>query len=342
MDAHQRSVARAPKTAEERQAELKATLVRLQDGVESLRSSDGWRAWLEFASRMPVYSLSNQLLIVAQRPAASAVAGYSAWKALGRQVRRGETGIRILAPSTRRVHREGDDTTGPDETTTVVDVREASRRIVTGFRVVSVFDAAQTDGEPLPEPQRPSLLDGHAPQGLWDALAQQVSQAGFALSRAADSCVIGGANGVTDYAARTVKVRADVTDAQAVKTLAHELGHVMLHDPAADAAWAMPCRGVKEVEAESVAFLVTAHAGLDSSDYTFAYVAGWAAGQKPEALGGTAARILDVARTITTRIDGQDPGPGGLSAGAGSPAIAVTRAPRIGIPVARPLGPRVA
>ena len=341
-DAHPRSVAHAPKTAEERQADLEATLTRLQDGVESLRSSDGWRAWLEFASRMPSYSLNNQLLIVAQRPNASAVAGYTAWKAVGRQVRRGETGIRILAPSTRRVHLEGDDSTGPGQATAAGDVREASRRIVTGFRVVFVFDAAQTDGDPLPEPQRPLLLAGQAPQGLWDALADQVSRAGFALGRVADASVIGGANGVTDFAARTVKVRADVTDAQAVKTLAHELGHVMLHDPAADQAWAMPCRGVKEVEAESVAFLVTAHAGLDSSDYTFGYVAGWAVEEKPEALGGTAARILDVARTITTRIDGQDPVPAGLSAGAPSPAVAVTRAPRIGIPGAQPLGPRVA
>lgn len=341
-DTHARSVARAPKTAEERQADLETTLARLQDGVESLRSSDGWRAWLAFASRMPLYSLNNQLLIVAQRPTASAVAGYTAWKALGRQVRHGETGIRILAPSTRRVHDGGDDTTGPDQATAAGDVREASRRIVTGFRVVCVFDAAQTDGDPLPEPQCPSLLAGQAPQGLWDALAQQVSQAGFALGRVADAGVIGGANGVTDFAARTVKVRADVTDAQAVKTLAHELGHVMLHDPAVDPTWEMPCREVKEVEAESVAFLVTAHAGLDSSDYTFGYVAGWAAGEKPEALGGTAARILDVARTITTRIDRQDPVPARLSAGVTSPAAAVTRAPRIGIPVAQPPGPRVA
>lgn len=333
-------MARHSKTLDERKADLEATLGRLQQGVESLRSSDGWRAWLEFASRMPAYSLNNQLLIVAQRPTASAVASYTAWKALGRQVHRGESGIRILAPNSRRA--QGERAAQQDMATTSDDVRETSRRIVTGFRVVAVFDVSQTDGDPLPEPQRPALLHGEAPAGLWDALSRQVEEAGFAISRVTDASCIGGANGVTDFGARTVQVRADVSDAQAVKTLAHELGHVMLHDPAVDPTWTLPCREVKEVEAESVAFLVTAYAGLDSADYTFGYVAGWAAGQKPEALSGTAARILDVARTITTRIDGDSPGLRELSAEAPSPAVEMRRSTRTQIQTSQSLGPRVA
>ena len=99
---HARPVRTSPvRTAQERQAALDSTMATLQAGVEALRTTPGWRAWLAFAARMPSYSLSNQLLIVAQCPSATAVAGYAAWTALGRQVRRGETALRILAPVTR-------------------------------------------------------------------------------------------------------------------------------------------------------------------------------------------------------------------------------------------------
>lgn len=309
--------ARAGRSPEQRQADLKSTLATLHAGVELLRSSQGWRAWLDFAARMPTYSLNNQLLIVAQRPQASAVASYTAWKALGRQVRRGETGIRILAPTTRTVPTDVSEAVNVPLTVPSGkgDVREPSRRMLTGFRPVAVFDVSQTDGEPLPTPQRPTLLYGQAPEGLWDALAQQVTDAGFTLSRVTDASELGGANGMTDFAARTVQVRQDVSDAQAVKTLAHELAHVLLHDPLTippvdspvDTPVHVPVeptaarldREVKEVEAESVAYLVTAHAGLDSSDYTFGYVAGWSAGSDAAALTKVAGRVLAAAASIT-------------------------------------------
>lgn len=341
-DSSARGTACRSKTPQERQADLEATLAKLHDGVDSLRSSAGWRAWLQFAAQMPAYSLNNQLLIVAQRPASSAVASYSAWKSLGRQVRRGESGIRILAPNTRRVHGESEEAIGHGQAPALDNVTEPSRHIVTGFRVVSVFDVAQTNGDPLPEPQRPALLEGEAPRGLWEALAQQVTQAGFGLSRAVDASTIGGANGVTDFEAQTVTVRSDVSDAQAVKTLAHELGHVLLHDPTVGGTRAMPCRDVKEVEAESVAFLVTAHAGLDSSDYTFGYVAGWAASQKPNVLSDTATRIMTAARSITTRIDERRLDRPGTSVDAPSPTKSVASTTRVGIQASQSLSVYVA
>ena len=315
---------RATRSPEERQADLESTLATLQNGVESLRSSQGWRAWLDFAARMPAYSLNNQLLIVAQRPHASAVASYTAWKALGRQVRRGETGIRILAPTTRTVPVEGSDAAQVSSPVLsgMDDVREQSRRVLTGFRPVAVFDVSQTDGQPLPVTQRPALLHGQAPEGLWDALSQQVADAGFALSRVSDATQLGGANGMTDFGSRTVLVRQDVSDAQAVKTLAHELAHVLLHDPVArgpvDSDVDSPVdqsstssvavqgarldRDIKEIEAESVAYLVTAHAGLDAGDYSFGYVAGWSAGSDTAALTTVASRVLATARSITDRL----------------------------------------
>ena len=290
------------KSPEERQADLEVTMEKLQAGLQALRTSDGWQSWLAFAARMPSYSLNNQLLIITQQPSASAVAGYSTWRSLGRQVRRGETGIRILAPVTRVItdHADAVDTEKP--TTSEDGVREKQQRGLAGFRVVSVFDVAQTEGEALPEPQRPTLLEGQSPEGLWEALSSQVHSSGFTVSRASSSAEIGGANGVTDFLARTVQVRADVSDAQATKTLAHELGHVMLHDPSIDPLWRMPCRAIKEVEAESVAYLVAAHAGLDTADYTFGYVAGWANGRSDSEMATAASRVMTTARNVIDQL----------------------------------------
>ena len=98
-----------------------------------------------------------------------------------------------------------------------------------------------------------------------------------------------------------------MSPAHATKTLAHELAHVLLHDPMVDPAWAMPCREVKEVEAESVAYLVAAHEGLNTADYTFGYVAGWANDRTGADMAATATRIMAAARTITERLDPDPP-----------------------------------
>ncbi len=265
---------------------------QLTAAVEALRGSEAWTAWLDTAAKFHHYSLNNQLLIAGQRPDATLVAGYEAWKTHGRQVRKGEKGIRILAPITRR--RDPDPTQNP---TTVGETGE-QKRVIAGFTSVAVFDVNQTDGDPLPAQPRPELLTGQAPDGLWDDLATQVGAAGFTLQRAESAAQIGGANGVTDYLTKTVTVRADVSDAQAVKTLAHELGHVLLHSP--DSSGRPDCRGIIEVEAESVAYLVATHHGLDTGDYSFAYIAGWAdATEDPAAaLRSTAERVRGVAAQV--------------------------------------------
>lgn len=325
------AVTGTPRTNLERQGDLTSTLERLREGVQSLSTSEGWKAWLQFAAFMPNYSVNNQLLILAQRPTASAVASYTSWKSLGRQVVRGEKGIRILAPTKRAA------TDLDDEDRLASPAGEPLRsghngpphRVVTGYRTVSVFDVSQTTGAPLPEPQRPSLLSGDAPPGLWEGLATQVQQAGFHLERVPSAAAIGGANGVTDFGTRTVQVRADVSPAQAAKTLAHELGHVLLHDPAHGASPTGLCRDDKEVEAESVAFIVLAHAGVDTSDYSFGYVAGWATGAQPDAIRAHAQRILDASRTIIAAL------PHDLTADP-APAVLTSPEPTLDSPSAGP------
>ncbi len=253
--------------AEARQATLDKLHAQLSDGILALNDPQAWQAWLKFSSQFHRYSFGNSLLIMLQDPQATHVAGYQAFKAMGRQVRRGEAGIKVLAPITRREPRI-DDAGRP--------VRDDQGRVlhrtqVVGTKPVTVFDIRQTDGPPLPDPKvgEATLLTGQAPVGLWDRLQGLLEERGFDVRRGAD---LGGPNGYTDFGRRLVMVRDDVDDAQAVKTLAHEAGHVILHPD----QQGRDCRGILEVEAESVAYMVTSAHGLDSSQYTFNYVAGWA------------------------------------------------------------------
>jgi DNA primase catalytic core len=297
--------------AHARSERLEALHRQLADGVAAIRDGASWRAWLDVAARFHRYSFNNQVLIAAQKPDATLVAGYRTWQGMGRQVRKGEQALWILAPVTSRRRAATDEPPLEDftGTTSLVEPRaptagaEGNRRVL-GFRGAPVFDVTQTEGEPLPAAPRPQLLAGQAPPGMWDALTEVVTARGFSLARSEDASTIGGANGVTDFAARTVTIRADVDDAQASKTLAHEAAHVLLHDPADPAAPQLSCRGLVEVEAESVAYLVAAHHGLDTAGYTFAYIAGWA-GRDDTAVQDTATRVLHVARTLIDATDAQ-------------------------------------
>jgi antirestriction protein ArdC len=258
---------------------------QLEAAFEAMTTGEDWRRMLEVASRFHDYSVNNMLLILWQRPDATRVAGYRKWQELGRQVRKGERSIRILAPVVRWV--EADDDHG---TPTRV------RRVV-AFKAVSVFDVAQTEGEPLPDTDRPRLLTGEAPTGLWDALAAQVVDEGFTLYWA--DCTP--ANGVTVWDTRSVTVRPDVDDAQAVKTLAHELAHVRLHEPSI-----VPFdhhRGLREVEAESVAYIVCHRYGLVTEGYSLPYVAHWSGGDAT-VVRQTAERVTACARAVFAGVDG--------------------------------------
>ncbi len=274
---------------------------QISDGVAELVESQGWRAMLDTAAKFHSYR-GNLLLIGAQAPQATRVAGFRSWQNVGRQVRKGERGIAILAPCTYRP--TADDRAEPagpaapagqePTTTSGGATADAGGGQVRGFRVVHVFALHQTEGAPLPE-VAPALLTGQAPAGLWDDLAGQVSGYGYALERG-DCC---GANGYTDPTRRVVRVRDDIDDAHAVKVLAHELGHLECGH-VTDLPTYATCRGRCEVEAESVAYVVAAAHGLDASGYTFAYVAGWAGGDLT-CVRQAAETVTKAARTILGR-----------------------------------------
>jgi antirestriction protein ArdC len=276
-------------TAEERQAREEARaeqLAKLHEkltaGVTEFVKGESWQAMLAAAARFHSYSWRNCLLIVAQMPSANQVAGYRTWQSLGRQVRKGERGIAVLAPVT---YRQADEEAESAE--------DSPARQIRGWKIEHVFDVAQTDGDPLPEVQAVHV-DGEPPAGFWDGLAAQIGAAGFVLLREAPEHA--GALGSMNRAMATVRVRQDLGPAQACKTLAHELAHIELGHGTEDCT---DPRSRREVEAESVAYVVAMASGLDTSSYSFPYVAGWAEpGKEAEVMAETAGQVIGTARRI--------------------------------------------
>jgi antirestriction protein ArdC len=259
---------------------------RLTKAVESITTGEEWKRMLETAAKFHKYSFNNQILIFCQRPDATRVAGFNRWRSLGRTVRKGEKGIQILAPL---IYKK--DPSGNGASTTSSDDKRQEKdpvKVLRGFRVVHVFDISQTEGSDLPAPIRPGLLAGDAPDGLWEVLVARAEAAGYEVIREQRQ----GENGYCDFVNKKIAVRPDVEPAQAVKTLVHELGHALLHGEELPAS-----REVAEVEVESVAYIVCDALGLDSSGYSFAYVARWSDGAT-ELIKDTAERVICCAKYI--------------------------------------------
>jgi len=228
----------------------------LTQGVAELADSDRWQAHLDVQGQFRRYSFNNALLIGAQRPDATRVAGFAAWKKLGRTVVRGEKAIWILAPMVGRRTR----TDGGEE-----------KRPIYGFRPVAVFDQGQTEGDDLPEACR--NIEGDAPAAYREGLIRLAAQIGYSVEYAE---LPGTRNGDCSYDLRRIRVESRNQPSHQVKTLVHELAHAMLHQGQGD-------RALSELEAESTAYIVCRSLGLDSGEYSFGYVAVWAGGG-PEAV----------------------------------------------------------
>jgi antirestriction protein ArdC len=275
-------------------------------------------------------------------PTPTYVAGFKQWLSLDRHVMKGQTGYAILAPVTarfasstpenaeswRRLARGEEPNRG-----------ESVRSKLVGVKPAHVWDISQTDGKPIPERPRPTLLQGQAPEGLWEGLAAQIQARGFTMKAVPAAAAIGDANGLTDYVTREVSVRMDMDDAARVKTLAHELGHVMLHRP--DNPDASLHRGIAEIEAESVALMIGAAHGLDTTSYTVPYVSSWASSvpgkSAVEVVTATAERVRATAVTVLDSLDTPQLGSGdppGLHRDAAVHRESPRRAPTCPAPVA--------
>ena len=263
---------------------------QLAQGIMRLTSSEEWRRYLASQSRFHNYSFRNVVLIAAQCPQATRVAGFRAWQRLHRCVRKGERAIWILAPLVRR--RDDD---------------EEGQARVWGFKWVPVFDIAQTEGDPVPAANR--LLSGDDPAGLYGRLVGVARSLGFAVLEAP---LPGGVNGDCSHAARRIRVEIRNAPAQRVKTLAHELAHAILHEERGD-------RRLAELEAESTAYVVCRALGLDTGQYSFGYVAVWAQGgeEAVEAIRRCGERIQQAAAVILVSLETSGDSPAGPGAESG-------------------------
>ncbi len=158
-----------------------------------------------------------------------------------------------------------------------------------------MFAAEQTSGDPLPDAPTPKLLEGEAPAGLGEAVLALVEARGFTVDPVADARDLNGANGVTRWDLKQVQVRSDMDDAAMVKTLIHEAAHVLLHE---DTPGSLFSRDRKEVEVESVAFVVASAHGMATDGYSFAYIAAWAGDDPAKAIAQTQARVSKAAKAI--------------------------------------------
>jgi antirestriction protein ArdC len=231
-----------------------ASLAQLERSVAAIQDSDTFRAYLTAQARFHQYSFGNVLLILAQRPDASRVAGYRTWQSLGRQVKKGEKAIRIIAPASYK-KKEPDEQTG-----------EEQERQVRFFRSVSVFDVSQTDGDPLPEVPVP-VLDSHAGAELYAKLEGVALTEGLRVTIGHESFLQRPQlMGFYEPDSRAIYVK-EAAQLQQTKTLAHELGHHFAKHHISGPA--------SETEAEAVSYVVLAHHGLDSGERSFPYIATW-------------------------------------------------------------------
>lgn len=279
---------------QERERQIADLHDKLTAKVEEIIASGDWEGWLKVAAKFHAYSFSNVMLILIQRPDATVVAGYRKWQELGRQVCKGETAIRIFAPTARK--RYVDDPTAPG-----VKFDKDGKPFIpyTGFILVPVFDISQTEGDDISPPPPVDVesltesLETDHEQDAWNAVEKTLINDGYTVE-------IGdarGAHGFTSHKERRVVISEDNAGLQQLKTLIHERAHTLLHE---DVDY-LGDRGRWEIEAESVAYIVMAAAGLDSAKYSFGYVAGWSNGDI-EIVRDTADRVMKTAKLIIEQI----------------------------------------
>ena len=284
---------------------MKEITDRLETGIQELFESERYKAYLTSMAKFHSYSFNNTLLIAMQ--GGQLVAGYNKWRDdFHRNVKRGEKGIKILAPAPYKVKKEVpklDEQGKPVMDKDGKPLTEVQETQVPAFKIVSVFDVSQTEGEPLP-PLGVEELTGDVEryQDFFKAL-EQTSPVPMAFED-----IPGGSHGYYHLTEKRIAIQENMSELQTLKTAIHEIAHAKLHaiDPDAPAAEQQnrPDSRTREVQAESVAYAVCQHYGLDTSDYSFGYVAGWSSGRELSELKASLETIRKAANELITDIDG--------------------------------------
>lgn len=282
------------KSAEERKKEMAELVEKLEAGVKSIFDGEEYKKYLKTMSKFRHYSLNNQLLIWIQCPNATAVAGFNDWKKkFGRSVKKGEKGIKILAPMPIKIKAEEE----TDEEGITHHTDEGIERIITLYKTVSVFDVSQTEGKPLPEFEV-SELAGEVHD--YDRLLESVIQS--APCNVCFEHIENGSKGYYSILANKVVINTGMSEEQTLKTCLHEIAHAILHNK--ERAKAEPKdRPTKEVEAESIAYTVANALNIDTSSYSFKYVASWSTGKTVPELKASLETIKDTALELIGQIE---------------------------------------
>ena len=281
---------------------------KLEEGLKELFESEKYKTYLSTMSKFHNYSFNNTLLIAMQRPEATLVAGYKAWqKNFERHVNKGENAIRILAPAPYKIKEERDKldpVTGEmmfDENG--MPQKEQVEVTIPAFRAVSVFDVSQTDGKPIPELEAQELLS--TVEGYEDFVQALMNVATIPIGF---EDIPGDSKGYFHTEEKRIAVQENMSESQTLKTMVHEVAHSMLHNKEINRDDLMEApakdRNTKEVEAESVAYTVCQHFGIDTSDYSFGYIAGWSSGKDMKELKSSLDTIRKTASELITGIEG--------------------------------------
>lgn len=279
---------------------------KLEQGLQDLFNSDSYCNYLRTMSKFHNYSFNNTLLIAMQKPDATLVAGYKAWqKNFERHVNKGEKAIRILAPAPYKIKEERDKI-DPVTQELLLDKdgnpqKEEVEITIPAFRAVSVFDVAQTDGKPIPELAAKELLSDV--EGYQDMIraVEAISPVPIELEE-----IAGDSKGYYDREAKRIAVQENMSESQTLKTMIHEVVHSKLHSKEVEQDEQMKKdRNTKEVEAESIAYTVCQHFGIDTSDYSFGYIAGWSSGRDTKELRSSMDTIRRTASELITGIEEQ-------------------------------------
>ena len=292
-------------TAEKPADKVKEITDRLEQGVQAIFDSDRYKEFLTAMSKFHDYSLNNTILIAMQ--GGNLVKGFRQWeKEFDRHVKSGEKGIKIFAPAPYKVKKLVDKI-DPETRTPILDregktVKEEKEITVPAFKVVTVFDISQTEGKEFPDLSvKPLLADVEQYEDFFAAL-EKASPVPIAFEQ-----ITNGANGYFSLTDKRIAIKEGVSELQAVKTAIHEIAHAKLHDVDLNAPpeeQNRVDRHTREVQAESVAYTVCQHFGLDTSDYSFGYVAGWSSGKEMTELKASLETIQATAKELINEIEG--------------------------------------
>ena len=295
-------------TAEKPAEKLKEITDRLEQGITELFDSERYKEYLRVMSKFHNYSFNNTLLIAMQKPDASLIAGFTAWKnPFQRNVKKGEKGIKIIAPSPFKIKQETEKI-DPQTQKPVIGrdgkpVTEEKEITIPAYKVVSVFDVSQTEGKELPDIAVDALTGDVEQYSDFFATLEKTSPVPIGFEK-----IEGGAHGYYHLEDKRIALDEGMSELQTLKTAIHEIAHAKLHDidlnAPKDEQQPRVDRRTREVEAESVAYTVCQHYGLDTSDYSFGYVAGWSSGRELAELKSSLETIRSAAADIINSIDG--------------------------------------